>query len=93
MCYKNKPPHTANNKGYSGENNQLLQYFHDLLLINLICLATGIRQDKLSYKLTVKTIDFRYSLRSLLQSGSTHIFRVIFGYFTGWRNAKATAII
>jgi len=25
MRYKNKPPHTTNYKGYSGENNQLLQ--------------------------------------------------------------------
>ena len=41
MCYKNKPPHTANNKGYSGENNQLLQYFHDLLLISTIIFPEG----------------------------------------------------
>jgi hypothetical protein len=45
MRYKNKPAHAANNKGYSGEYNQLLQYFHDLLLISLFCLAAGIRHN------------------------------------------------
>jgi hypothetical protein len=45
MRYKYKPAHAANNKGYSGENDQLLQYVHVLLLISLICSATGMRRN------------------------------------------------
>ena len=34
MRNKNKPAHAPYDKGDSGENNQFLQYFHNLLLIS-----------------------------------------------------------
>lgn len=41
MRQENKPAQSANNQGYSGENNQFLQYFHDLLLISTIIFPEG----------------------------------------------------
>jgi hypothetical protein len=45
MRYKNEPAHAPNYKGNSGENNYLLQYVHDVLLISLIYLATAKRRN------------------------------------------------
>jgi len=58
MRQEYKPAQTSNNKGDSGKNYQLLQYFHDLLL-NWLALFPGKYepQSKLSYKSSTITIE------------------------------------